>query len=595
MGVISNRILISNLYTKKEKSILLLSALLQVVASILDLFGVVLIGLIGSVATLGISAQQPGGLTARLLEIMQIENLSLQGQVAAIGALAALVLIGKTLFSILIMRRTIFYLANRSAMILSRVINKSLSMSYQNFKKYSRADLIHSFTNGINTISMGIVAQGLTLVSDISLLLILGIGLFIAEPILAGITLIFFSSIGFMLYLLLNVRARRLGEESTEIYRNTARRIEDLVGAYRELTVKNLKGNIASEIKGKSLRNSQIIGEFSFMPYISKYTIEIGMILGVLGISAVQFSRDSVSGAVATISVFLVASFRIGPAILRIQSITVGIKRALGQSKPTLHLLHELQTVETKIPEITKFNSNHSGFKSNIEIKELDFSYEEKFIFRGVSLAISQGEHIALIGNSGEGKTTLVDLICGNLKPSKGQVRISGLTPEEAMLKWPGALAYVPQNVYVTAGSIRSNLTLGYEGFGREISEEILLECMKQAELYEFVREKGGLDFELLEDGRNISGGQVQRLGLARALVSNPQLVILDEATSALDANTQREIGITLSKLRGKCTIIMIAHRASSIRHCDRIFEVSMNSIHDVTELERRKIGVNLE
>lgn len=582
----SNKFIISNLYSKKEKLLLLFSAVLQIFSSLLDLIGIILIGLIGSIATLGISAREPGGLTARILELMGISNLNLQSQVTVIAATAAFALIGKTFFSIFVMRRTLFFLGNRSAVILSRVIRKALSLNYQQFKKYSRSDLTHSFTNGINTISMGIVGQGLTLVSDISLLLILGAGLFIADPILASITLIFFSSIGLSLYFLLNVRSRALGEESTEIYRKTSRKIEDLVGAYRELSVKNLKGNIAAEIERGSFRNSRIIGEFSFMPFISKYTIEIGLVLGVLGMSAIQFSRENASSAVASISVFLVASFRIGPAILRIQTVTVGMKRALGQSKSTLSLLRDLHKVKAFPLEVISLDREHDGFIANIQIENLSFNYEQTDVFREIHLSVKHGEHVAIVGKSGEGKTTLVDLICGNLVPDSGIVKVGEVSAEEASRRWPGAIAYVPQNVYISEGSIRSNLLLGYEDDEQDIHDDILWDSLKFAELSDFVSENGGLEMKLLEDGRNISGGQRQRLGLARCLVSNPKLIILDEATSALDPKTQQEIGLTLSKLKGRCTVLMIAHRKNSVRFCDRLIRVSSNSLQEISKTE---------
>ena len=160
------------------------------------------------------------------------------------------------------------------------------------------------------------------------------------------------------------------------------------------------------------------------------------------------------------------------------------------------------------------------------------------------------------------------------------------VSAEQASRKWPGAIAYVPQNVYISEGSIRSNLLLGYEDDEQDIHDDILWDSLKFAELSDFVSENGGLEMKLLEDGRNISGGQRQRLGLARCLVSNPKLIILDEATSALDPKTQQEIGLTLSKLKGRCTVLMIAHRKNSVRFCDRLIRVSSNSLQEISKTE---------
>jgi ABC-type multidrug transport system fused ATPase/permease subunit len=221
----------------------------------------------------------------------------------------------------------------------------------------------------------------------------------------------------------------------------------------------------------------------------------------------------------------------------------------------------------------------HFGFEPSIKVSNLTWTYPNSNTpaLQEINLEVKPGEFIALVGPSGAGKTSLVDAILGVLPSSSGSVIISGKTPMEAVKHWSGAIAYVPQDVLVINKTVRENLTLGYDT--NSVPDELINFALDTASLNDFVRSlPKGINTEVGERGASISGGQRQRLGIARALITNPLLLVLDEATSALDGETELRIAESINKLKGKCTVVMIAHRLSSIRNADKV--IYMDSGH---------------
>ena len=187
-----------------------------------------------------------------------------------------------------------------------------------------------------------------------------------------------------------------------------------------------------------------------------------------------------------------------------------------------------------------------------------------------MNLEIASGSVVAIVGSSGAGKTTLVDLMLGVLSPTSGNILISGMSPLEAVRKWPGAISYVPQDVIIINTSIAGNVTMGYPD--QENYEPLIEKALETAQLKEFVSSlKHGNKTTVGDRGTSISGGQRQRLGIARALFTMPRLLILDEATSALDGATEANISESINALKGHTTVLMIAHRLSTVREVDLV------------------------
>jgi ATP-binding cassette subfamily C protein len=224
----------------------------------------------------------------------------------------------------------------------------------------------------------------------------------------------------------------------------------------------------------------------------------------------------------------------------------------------------------------TALDFEHQGFKSEVVVSNVSFKYSDSGldIVRKISFEVREGEMLAIVGPSGSGKSTIIDLILGVLNPSIGEIMISGLRPTHAIRKWPGAVGYVPQNVNLINQSIRRNLEIGFaEGAVPQVKIE---NALRDAHL---LKDKINLEDSVGEFGANISGGQKQRVGIARALLLNPRLLVLDEATSSLDSKTEHDISATLMDLKGRISMIVVAHRLSTVQRADRIVYLDKGEI----------------
>jgi ABC-type multidrug transport system fused ATPase/permease subunit len=334
------------------------------------------------------------------------------------------------------------------------------------------------------------------------------------------------------------------------------------------------------EIKTLRLKLADVLAEIQFMPNVSKYVIESGIVLGAVVIAGVQFALQDARYAIATLAIFLAAGTRIAPAIMRLQQSLIQLRGGIGSAKPTLDLIESLIGVPESTTVEDLLDTQHLGFRSDVVLKSIDFKYpgSESSALNSVELEIFQGESVALVGPSGAGKTSIVDVLLGVLVPDNGSVSISGVPPLEASARWPGAIAYVPQDVTITNGTFRENVGMGYP---REIvTDQLVWEALEVAQLADFVRGLPlNIDTPVGERGTRISGGQRQRLGIARAMFTKPKLLVLDEATSALDGQTESDISGAIKELHGLVTVIMIAHRLSTVKHSDQVIYMSEGRI----------------
>jgi ABC-type multidrug transport system fused ATPase/permease subunit len=326
-------------------------------------------------------------------------------------------------------------------------------------------------------------------------------------------------------------------------------------------------------IAEERLQLSDVAAEMSFLPNVSKYVLEVSIVLGAVVVSAFQFMTTDSVHAISVLSVFLAASTRLAPAILRIQQGSTAIRSNLSNSQRTIDLIREHGIEPRELRLGAKYLSDFESFSPDLIISDLNFKYpdQESDTIKDISLVIPSGSLVAFVGPSGGGKSTLIDLILGVLDPDSGKVRISGTDPNSAIKNWAGAISYVPQEVNLINGSILENVTFGYDP--RSFSREDVTEALSLAQLGSFVSDLSeGVHSQVGDRGSRLSGGQRQRIGLARALFSKPKLIVLDEATSALDGETEAKFSEALQEMRGNKTIVLIAHRLATVRNADVVF-----------------------
>ncbi len=554
--------------------------ILQVGMAGLDLLGVLAIGLLGALSVTGLQANSPGNEVGSVVKFLGLSNWSFQVQATIIGIAALVLLVGRTILSIFFTRRILFFLSRRGAKVSANLISRLLAQPLLVIQARTTQESLYALTTGVTVITMGILAAVVVLISDVSLLLVLAFGLFVVDPITSFGTFVFFMIIGFILYRSMHLKASALGAQSSKLNITSNEKIVEVLSSYRESVVRNRRDFYAREIGMIRFSLADANAEMGFMPYVSKYVIETSVVLGAILISAVQFVLQDATHAVATLAIFLAAGTRIAPAVLRVQQSTISIRANLGQAMPTLDLIDTLgdsllvENVDDAVDVI------HEGFESGIQITNVSLTYPSKSVraISNISLEIPPGASIAIVGPSGAGKTTLVDLLLGVLYPDEGTILVSGLPPLSAVTKWPGAVSYVPQDVQIAAGTIRENIALGYPS--EAATDELVMSALRVAHLDKFVEDlPDGIDTQVGERGAKISGGQRQRLGIARAMFTRPHLLVLDEATSSLDGETEADISNAIHALRGSTTVVLIAHRLSTVRNVDIVAYLSDGEI----------------
>jgi ATP-binding cassette, subfamily B, bacterial PglK len=569
-----------HLLTPKERIRVVYVILIQVFLGLLDLIGIALVGLLGGLAVSGVGSRQPGNRVQAALNLLNLDQLTLQQQTMALGGFAAVVLVGKTLISIYFIRRIAFFLSRRGALISSKLVSKVLSQSLINLQSKSMQQTLYAVTTGVDMIVIGILNSLVLIISDTSLLLILSIGLFVVDPVISISTFAIFGFVAISLYKLLEVKSKYLGKRQAELSIVNSERTFEVLSSYRELVVRDRRSFYAREIGKIRLELADTLAEKSFLPNLSKYIIEVTFVLGALFIGGIQFILYDASHAVAVLAVFLVASTRISPAILRLQQSSLIIKSSAGSAEPTLDMIDDLANV-MPLDDVNDFiQADYHDFKPEVIMSDVFFRYPEKesAALSAISLTIGSGEAIAVVGNSGAGKTTLIDVLLGIIQPDKGFVKINNLSPIEAIQHFSGAIGYVPQDVVVINGTIRDNICMGY--LSQNIPDEAISWAIEVSQLKSFVDSlPDGILSHVGDRGTKISGGQRQRLGIARALLTRPKLLILDEATSALDGETESNVTEAIRTLKGEVTVVMIAHRLSTVRQADRVLYMANGEI----------------
>ena len=588
---------IARVLPDKDLKKISLVIILQIFMGLIDLLGVALIGVLGALAVSGVQSTAPGSKVEMLLRLINLDDLVFQTQAAILGTAAAVILISRTLISVIFTRKTLFFLSRRGAILTTNLVSKLLSEPLIKIQQNTSQDLVFALTTGVNAITLGILGTGVILISDLSLLLVMGIGLFAVDPVIAFISATSFSGIAILIYKMMHSRAENLGKEESAVSIKSNEMIIEVLASYRESVVRNRRDYYAREIGKLRWRNSTVLAELAFMPNISKYVIESTVVLGALAISAAQFIMQDAAHAIATLAVFLAAGTRIAPAILRVQQGALQIKSSFGAATPTLNLINLLKD-SNPLPEVVdSIEVTHQGFVPKIEISNVCLKYPGKtdYALKDISINITPGTTVAIVGPSGGGKTSLVDVILGVIKPTSGQVLISDNEPLNAISIWPGAIGYVPQDVVLVTGTIRQNVALGFPE--SEANDDVVSKSLAIAKISEFIKSQElGIEVQVGERGAKLSGGQRQRIGVARALFTNPKLLVLDEATSALDGETEAGITDSIQSLRGSTTVIMIAHRLSTIRDVDQVIYMENGEVVCTGKFEEvRKLVPNFD
>lgn len=569
-----------SLLSKRDRGLLGVITLAQIATGFLDLAGVLLIGMVSVLTISVVSDTPPPAIVQSITDRMGWGDVAPETLAAWLCLAAGFALIAKSILSAILTRRTYRFLAFRQAALSARLTASLLSRPLLEIQARASQDIAFVITVATQAATIGILGAATTAIADISLLLVLGVGLTAIDPIVTVFSVAFFGLLAFILQRSMSGWATRIGKESAEVDIEAYQSIQEAISGYREITVSDRRWLYVDRIQALRWQAAAINADSQFMLLVPKYAFEMALVVGALALAVSQVMTEDVAAAVGIVAVFLVAGSRVAPAVVRLQIASLSIRRAEAPAEKAFELARELsasgrgsvsQRADAK--ELRRrLEYGFPEFVPSVSVDDVVFCYPgtAKPAVAKVSFSAPAGSSVALVGSTGAGKSTLADLLLGIVEPDSGRSTIGGVSPADAVVRWPGGIAYVPQDVALMNGTVRDNVAVGLP---REAFEDAWVwDALERAHLASFLRDgREGLETLIGENGMRLSGGQRQRLGVARALFTRPRLLVLDEATSALDAETENAIAQTMRDLEGDVTTVTIAHRLATIRHCDLV------------------------
>lgn len=459
-----------------------------------------------------------------------------------------------------------------------KVMNSYLEQDYFFHVKNNSADLIRNVYNDTNMFYVAVL-NVIQLISELCTITAIGVYLFVKDGMLTlGIGVIVGSFTFFFMRFYKN-RLKHMGEEYRRLYAGIVKCMQQSFGGIKEIKIANREKFFGDEFDSINYDLAKNQKDNALLNSIPKPVMEAACIGSLMIIVIIKAAAGDISAAFATtLGVFAMGAMRLLPSVNKISSYisTLLYSRAFVESvfteRQRMLAIAKRKSEENTISEIT--------FDKNISVEELSFSYDEgeENVIDDVSFEIWKNTSVAFIGPSGAGKTTMVDIMLGVLKPQKGAVKVDGSNIADCMDAWHKKVGYIPQNIYLMDESLRKNIAFGVPE--DEIDDEKVWKVLREAQLESVVKEMDEkLDTVIGEMGVRLSGGQRQRIGIARALYRDPEILVLDEATSALDTETEKAVMEAIDSLHGRMTLIIIAHRLSTIKNCDVVYEVKEGKV----------------
>lgn len=558
---------------KKLKRLFIILLLARVLTNFFDLLGTALMAiLVGYVVSI-LSGNPNLSSVEFLVNLLQIQNSSIRIQVMILGIFTLLIFILRPLIVMPISKFLSYKIHEEGAFFTNSLFKKFTFLPLSHIRSWSTPEINYVHTNGIQTI-IRLLWTSVALISDALLVIMFFFALFISNPIIT-LGLLFYVFLLFGLLGWLNgTRMRDSGEILGKTSSDAIKNINETVSMYRELYVSNRLNYQILNFQNNRLLQGKSIALVDWLGQVPRFVIDTALVLGVVVVAVGQAGAESIATAASSTTLFLTSALRILPTIAPIQGSINGIKNMQGlTSRVHIFSRYVEEKYEKRINYFASLTSTNSlNNKFEVRVQSLSFKYpsQTNYALENITFKFNSGTTLAIIGSSGSGKTTLADCILGLLEPISGKIEIGENSPEKFIEKYPGALAYVSQDVSLFDGSILENIAFSLPD---ELVDLQKVECvLKKAHIYDFVQSlPQGVNTIVGERGTRLSGGQRQRIGIARALYGDPKVLVLDEATSSLDAETEFSITSMLKELHGQVTIISIAHRLSTVMHSDLV------------------------
>lgn len=472
----------------------------------------------------------------------------------------------------------------------SRLVDCYMKKPYIYHLDHNTSDMIRNIMLDSERLFQ-LILQFLSLISEVLISLFLVLYLLIQDPVMTvSIAAVLAVSVGIFM-LLTRKRANRYGLINQEFDGRMHQAIEEALGAVKDIKILHREKYFVDKFTHGGEQKMDALIHTNFFGAVPKYLIEMVCMAGILAVMIAKvMSGTDMNSIVPELAAFAVAAFKLLPSVGKITNYSNGISFLM----PSIDLIyHDLKETEDmlKVEEVDESDAPDISEAEAISVEKVSFAYPntDKNVMDDVSFRIPSGSSVGLIGPTGAGKTTVADVILGIFFPKSGEIKYGKMNVHRYPMTWAKRLAYIPQAIFLSDESIRENIAFGIER--DEIDDGRVWEAIKEAQLTDFVRSlPGGLDTKVGERGVRLSGGQRQRIGIARALYGEPEILVLDEATAALDTDTEKAVMEAIDSLHGRKTLLIIAHRLTTIRNCDIILEVRDGKVSPVRREEFDKM-----
>ncbi len=562
---------ITTMMSKKQMASLYYFVFLSFITMILETTGIgLIIPLVQSIASDGMNQQ-----FIEFLKIFNINPTSKNNLIFILTVIIGFVYTFKVLF--------LTYFAYAEAKLLSDI---NVSFSNKLYDVYlNKPYSFHLNNNSAKltrnideiTLVVGLVKASILLITEVIVFLGIATFLIVYEPTGSIIIIFFLGFFGYIFFRNVQLKVKELGK-TRQIHRASYLKfLREGLRSIRDIKILQRSNEMVKLFTSNNTILNLTELKRKFISALPRLWLEWLVVMSfiVLIISMIFLNRD-LQSIITLLALFAAAAFRILPSLTRIMT---SIQNIIF-FKPAIDTIYKEFGLKSNIENNFKNNKNKLPLANEISLKNINFRYSDKdpILFKNINFKIKCGTTIGLIGESGAGKTTLINIILGLIRPNSGSIEIDGANIEENIKNWQNQIGYVPQDIYLSDDTIKNNIAFALPD--EKINKQAVDRAVNNSKLKDLIESLSkGIETKIGEFGDRISGGQRQRIAIARALYTNPKVLILDEFTNSLDLNTEEKIINEVNSLKGEKTIIMIAHRLSTLKHCDCIYKLDRDGI----------------
>lgn len=574
------------LLDKRGKRKYLLAVGIQMSLGLFDILGIALAGVIGILAASSLTQAPLSPPIKDALSLFDLSNQNVGNLIIILCIFTLLFFVLKTMLALYFSRRSFRFLAHQQSWITSLLVSKVLNSEYIWLRHQEPHKLSTALILGVSAAITNSLGQFMLMISEMALVVLFLSILILINPLVAIFTVLYLAVVILILKQLVGKKVAKFNRNLGNMQVESQVHLFSVLKLFREIRIFRRTQWFETRLEELSEERAQNFASDMWVQQVPKYMLEIAMLVGATGLLVAGKVFTNSEQIVPVLAIYLTAAGRLFPSLLRVQSAVFSLQSRQHYATMAHDLLADLALVErnSSYPKSQssfrkdEINTNPSHAKekkfttSSVELEKVSFRFpnSETDVLKDLTFQIQPGERVAIVGPSGAGKSTLCDIFLGLLNPTIGEALIGTQPAATWVNENPGKVSYLPQEVTLTNGTLLENVCLGIER--SEIDWDAFSRAVGRAQLTKVIEQLAdGIETNLGVGGTSLSGGQKQRVGLARALYTQPDILIMDEATSALDAETEFEVMNALDDLGLHTTVITIAHRLSSIRKFPRI------------------------